>query len=102
MLWNSLGTSVLFLTQVNKQEPFYVLETPPFTTGKTGYSTAGAGAAGATYFGKLALVKSLVQRLNEQSLDWRVNASYCAEVGARKVHLSVAPFFGFLNPLYTP
>jgi hypothetical protein len=33
----------------------------------------------------MALVKSLVQRLNEQSLGVRVNAPYCAEVGARKV-----------------
>ena len=35
----------------------------------------------------MALVKSLVQRLNERSLGGRVNASYCAEAGARKVHL---------------
>ena len=36
----------------------------------------------------MALVKSLVQRLNERSLGGRVNASYCAEVGARKVRLA--------------
>ena len=36
----------------------------------------------------LALVKSLVQRLNERSLSGHVNASYCAAVGARKVRLS--------------
>ena len=33
----------------------------------------------------LALVKSLVQKLNEQSLDERVSASYCTGVGAGKV-----------------
>ncbi|OGX83526.1 hypothetical protein BEN47_17480 [Hymenobacter lapidarius] len=38
----------------------------------------------------VALVKSLVQRLNERLLGGRVNASYCATAGARKVHL-VAP-----------
>ena len=36
----------------------------------------------------MALVKSLVQRLNERSLGGRVNASYCAEAGARKVRLA--------------
>ena len=36
----------------------------------------------------MALVKSLVQRLNERLLGGRVNAPYCAVVGARKVRLA--------------
>jgi hypothetical protein len=39
----------------------------------------------------LALVKNLVQRLNERPLSGRIKVSYCAEGGARKVHNSDTP-----------
>jgi hypothetical protein len=44
----------------------------------------------------LALIKSLVQRLNERSLGGHVNASYYAEVEARKVALPASPISGCL------
>ena len=48
----------------------------------------------------LALVKSLVQKLNERSLSGHVNASYCAAVGARKVHLVEPRGYGLLCPSF--